>query len=85
MKTYLDIADKHGIKTMFVFFDDVWGKSPKIKAPRPTPGTHNSGWVRAPGDPAPQRTRITFRLWKPMSKTLSKPFQMTGDDDAVFI
>jgi hypothetical protein len=51
--TYLDIADKHGIQTMFVFFDDVWGKSPKIgKQPEPKIGTHNSGWMQDPGDPA---------------------------------
>jgi hypothetical protein len=53
MDTYLQIADKHGIKTMFVIFDDVWGKSPKIgKQPDPKPGIHNSGWVQDPGDPA---------------------------------
>tara|TARA_R110002072_G_scaffold140149_5_gene284039 strand:- start:3329 stop:4405 length:1077 start_codon:yes stop_codon:yes gene_type:complete len=53
MNTYLDIANKHGIKTMFVIFDDVWNKSPKIgKQPKPVPGTHNSGWVQDPGDPA---------------------------------
>lgn len=53
MNTYLDIADRHGIKTMFVIFDDVWDKSPKIgKQPDPKPGVHNSGWVQDPGDPA---------------------------------
>lgn len=53
MKTYLAIADSHGIKTMFVFFDDVWGKTPKIgKQPEPKPGVHNSGWMQDPGDPA---------------------------------
>ena len=52
METYLQIADKHGIKTMFVIFDDVWGKTPKIgKQPDPKPGIHNSGWVQDPGDP----------------------------------
>lgn len=51
--TYLGIADKHGIKTILLFFDDVWGKSPKIgKQPDPVPGIHNSGWVQDPGDPA---------------------------------
>lgn len=51
--TYLGIADKHGIKTILLFFDDVWGKTPKIgKQPNPVPGTHNSGWVQDPGDPA---------------------------------
>lgn len=52
MENYLSIANKHGIKTMFVFFDDVWDKTPKIgKQPEPVTGTHNSGWVQDPGDP----------------------------------
>lgn len=50
---YLEIADSHGIKTIFVFFDDVWDANPKIgKQPAPKPGTHNSGWVQDPGYPA---------------------------------
>ena len=53
MDTYLGLADKHGIKTMFVIFDDVWGKTPEIgKQPDPITGTHNSGWMQDPGDPA---------------------------------
>ena len=47
---FLAIADKHGIKTMFVFFDDVWNKEPKPgKQPEPKPGVHNSGWIQDPG------------------------------------
>lgn len=50
---YLNIADRHGIKTMFVFFDDVWGKTPKAgRQPDPKPGTHNSGWMQDPGQAA---------------------------------
>lgn len=53
MDDYLKIADKHGIKTIFVIFDDVWGPTPKIgKQPEPKPGIHNSGWVQDPGYPA---------------------------------
>jgi len=51
MNTYLDIAHRHGIKTIFVFFDDCW--NPIYQAgtqPVPKPGVHNSGWVRDPGD-----------------------------------
>lgn len=49
---YLKIADKHGIKTMFVFFDDCWNKVGIAgKQPDPKPGIHNSGWVQDPGDP----------------------------------
>lgn len=50
---YLEAANQHKIKTIFVIFDDVWDKSPKIgKQPEPKLGTHNSGWVQDPGDPA---------------------------------
>lgn len=53
LKTYLKIADKHSIKTIFVIFDDVWDKNPKMGLqPSPKPGVHNSGWVQDPGDPA---------------------------------
>jgi hypothetical protein len=47
---YLTIADKHHIKTIFVFFDDCWNPEPKAgKQPEPKPGIHNSGWVQDPG------------------------------------
>jgi hypothetical protein len=50
MKTYLGIADRHHIKTIFVFFDDVWNEVYHAgKQPDPKPGVHNSGWVRDPG------------------------------------
>lgn len=47
---YLTISDKHGIKTMVVFFDGVWHPLPKLgKQPEPIPYVHNSGWVQSPG------------------------------------
>lgn len=47
---YLAIADKHHIKTMFVFFDDVWDENYAAGKQRaPKPGVHNSGWIRDPG------------------------------------
>lgn len=52
VNTYLGIADRHHIKTMFVFFDDCWNKVPKEGLqPAPKPGIHNSGWVQDPGQP----------------------------------
>lgn len=51
MDQYLSIASGHGIRTIFVFFDDCW--NPDYQAgpqPAPRPGIHNSGWVRDPGD-----------------------------------
>jgi len=50
---YLEIANKHGIKTMFVFFDDCWSPTGAIgKQPEPKTGIHNSGWLQDPGFPA---------------------------------
>ena len=47
---YLAIADKHNIKTIFVFFDDCWNRNAKPgKQPEPKPGIHNSGWLQDPG------------------------------------
>ena len=51
MDQYMQIAGKHGIKTMFVFFDDCWNATYQAgPQPEPKPGVHNSGWVRDPGD-----------------------------------
>lgn len=46
---FLQIASRHHIKPMFVFFDDCWNPEPKYgKQPEPKPGVHNSGWMRSP-------------------------------------
>jgi hypothetical protein len=53
MDQYLAIADRNGIRTIFVFFDDCWNPTPKTgKQPEPKPGVHNSGWVQDPGQQA---------------------------------
>ena len=47
---YLSIANKHKVKTMFVFFDDCWDENYAAgKQREPKPGIHNSGWIRDPG------------------------------------
>jgi len=47
---FLDIADQHHIRIMFVLFDDCWHDDPKLgQQPTPNPGVHNSGWVQSPG------------------------------------
>ena len=49
IERYLEIADRHSIKTMFVLFDAVWDPHPKPGTQKaPTPGVHNSGWVQGP-------------------------------------
>lgn len=50
MDEFLAIADRHGIRPMFVLFDAVWDPFPRAGRQRqPVPGLHNSGWVQAPG------------------------------------
>ena len=47
---FLTIADRHGIRVMFVLFDSCWHPKPALgPQPAPLPFTHNSGWVQAPG------------------------------------
>ena len=47
---YLQIAERHHIITMFVFFDDCWNESYHAGTqPAPRKGIHNSGWLRDPG------------------------------------
>jgi hypothetical protein len=56
VEDFLQRADKYGIKTEFVFFDDCWNQPPKdllssdYRYPAPIPGVHNSRWLVCPGD-----------------------------------
>ncbi len=50
MDTFLNIADRHGIKILFVIFDSCWDPFPHLGKQRaPRPHVHNSGWVQSPG------------------------------------
>ena len=44
---FLSIADRHGMVTLLVFFDDCWHEPDPL--PERVPGIHNSGWTRSPG------------------------------------
>lgn len=47
---FLEVADKHHIRIMFVLLDSVWDPSPQLGKQRsPKPHVHNSGWIQAPG------------------------------------
>ena len=47
---FLEIANKHGIRSMLVLFDAVWDPFPKLGVqPAPRKNVHNSGWVQCPG------------------------------------
>lgn len=50
IEQFLQIADRHGIKPLFVLFDSVWNPDPKTGAQdEPAAGVHNAGWVQGPG------------------------------------
>ncbi|OXU16105.1 cellulase family glycosylhydrolase [Sedimentisphaera salicampi] len=47
---FLDICQKHGMRPLFVFFDDCHWAWPHMGVqPKPVPGVHNSGWKHSPG------------------------------------
>ena len=82
MDQYLAIADKHGIRTIFVFFDDCWNPEYAAgKQPDPRPGIHNSGWVRDPGDLL-QRDTTLFVLLEQYTKDVLKRF---SDDKRIVL
>src|SRR5690348_3811733 len=48
MNRFLEVADKHHIKVLFVLLDSVWDPNPQLGRQRePKKGLHNSGWVQA--------------------------------------
>lgn len=81
MDKYLQIADKHGIKTIFVFFDDCWNPTYQAgKQPEPKTGIHNSGWVQDPGtllydekgEVKPEMVQLLERYVKDVMRTFSQ-------------
>ena len=49
MNDFLSVCASHGIKPMFVFFDDCWNAvSSYGLQPQPLTGVHNSQWVQDP-------------------------------------
>ena len=80
---YLTISSKHGIKTMFVFFDDCWNEETVAgKQPDPKPGVHNSGWVQ---DPAVSLRKDTASLFPVLEKYVKDIMMAFKDDERVLL
>ena len=78
VNTYLSIAGRHHIQTIFVFFDDCWNKDPKPgRQPEPKTGVHNSGWMQDPGDPYSYDT-ANFPALEKYVKDVMKSFAHDG-------
>lgn len=77
---FLQIADKHGIKTLLVFFDSCWDPFPVAGTQRaPKPHVHNSGWVQSPGQYALQDPTQYPRLERYVKGVVAR----FADDDRI--
>ena len=83
MNDFLTICDRHGIRPLFVFFDDCWNAESKYgKQPAPKPGIHNSGWVR---DPAMSLRKDTTTLYSDLSRYVKDILSTYGNDRRVLM
>lgn len=82
IERYLQIASGHGIRTLFVLFDDCWNDDPKVgPQPDPIPGVHNSGWVRSPGSgPVTDTT-----AWPRLKRYVQGVIDAFGEDERVLM
>lgn len=73
MNTFLEIADRHDIRPLFVFFDSCWDPFPVAgKQREPKPHVHNSGWVQSPGQLVLKDSTEYPRLEKYIKGVVSK-------------
>lgn len=73
MNTFLEIADKHHVKIVFVLFDSCWDPFPKSGKQRdPKPHVHNSGWLQSPGQKVLQDATQYPRLEKYVKETVAE-------------
>ena len=80
MNTFLNIAKKHRIKPLFVFFDSCWDPFPHLGKQRaPKPFVHNSGWLQSPGYYSLKDSTQYLRLQKYVTVVVTK----FGKDDRV--
>ena len=81
---FLDIASRHGIRAMFILFDDCAfaGKEPYLgQQDEPIPYTHNSGWTPSPG-----LLRVTDRSgWDELKAYVIDMVSSFADDERVLI
>lgn len=80
---FLAICSRHGIRPMFVFFDDCWNKESSYgKQPKPKPGVHNSGWVQ---DPSCTLRNDTLALYPVLQSYVQDIVRTYAADDRVLL
>jgi hypothetical protein len=82
IRLYLDISHRHGIRTLFVLFDDCWHDNPQLgKQPEPKPGLHNSGWLKSPGS----KVLNDSSEWKRLEDYVGGVVSAFGRDERVIL
>lgn len=83
MKTFLAICSRHGIRPMFVFFDDCWNaESHYGTQPSPRTGKHNSQWVQ---DPSCSLRTDTATLYPRLRRYVQDILHTFGHDKRVLM
>jgi hypothetical protein len=86
IERFLGIADSHGIKVIFVIFDDCWLAEPKAgKQPEPWAGVHNSGWLESPGLEQLKRYKTDSKLRHRLENYARGVMRRFGNDDRVLM
>lgn len=79
---FLNLASKHKIKALFVFFDDCWNPDPKAgKQPEPKTGVHNSGWVQSPS----KEIKKDSSKWNELEKYVKDILTTFKNDDRILM
>lgn len=82
LQQFLELADRHGIRVMFILFDDCFKPEPQRgPQPDPEPGVHNSQWVQSPG----ARRRGDQAQWGPLEQYVKDIVGSFGQDRRVVI
>lgn len=83
MGQFLDVCRKHGIRPLFVFFDDCWNEESQYgQQPQPKPGIHNSGWVQ---DPSVSVRKDTAAMYASLEKYVRDIVKTFGQDDRILL
>lgn len=82
INTFLEIAEKRGIKPMLVLFDSCWNPEPVIgKQPETRVGLHNCGWLQAPG----AKSEVDPTTWPELEKYVVDILTSFGQDSRILL
>jgi hypothetical protein len=80
LRSFLAMADQHGISTLVILFDDCFKPEPRMgKQEDPEPGIHNSQWVQSPG----AQRRENRAAWPKLEQYVKDLVGAFGDDKRV--